>query len=187
MWNRSKREEETPARPTAHTPSEPVREQYAAPSYPQRRTIEDAPTRAGAVIGKSLSITGHVSGREDLVVDGRVEGDIELPESRLTVGVGGHVQGGIKAREIVIYGTVQGNLEAGERIEIKKNARVLGDLRAARPVIEDEAYFKGSVETIRVDPQKQQAPRPAAQSTAATPSGDAQPSLIGNQAESKRG
>lgn len=183
MWNR-KREDDIPARPTAQSPSEPVKEQYAAPSYPQRRTIEDAPTRAGAVIGKSLSINGHVTGREDLVVDGRVEGDIELPESRLTVGVGGHVQGGVKAREIVVYGTVQGNLEAGERVEIKKNARVMGDLRAARPVIEDEAYFKGNIETIRVDPPKQAA-RPAAPATSA--SGDSQPSLIGAQGESKRG
>lgn len=191
MWNRSKRDEEPPARPTATPQADPAREpQYAAPAYPARRTIEDAPTRAGAVIGKSLTINGHVTGREDLVVDGRVEGDIELPESRLTVGVGGQVQGGIKAREIVVYGNVQGNLEATERVEIKKNARVLGDLRASRPVIEDEAYFKGSVETIRVDQAKQAAPaaRPAAQSApAAAREAEAQASLLANQSESKRG
>lgn len=190
MWNRSKRDEETPVRPAATPSAESAREQqHAAPAYPARRTIEDAPTRAGAVIGKSLTINGHVSGREDLVVDGRVEGDIELPESRLTVGVGGQVQGGIKAREIVVYGNVQGNLEATERVEIKKNARVLGDLRASRPVIEDEAYFKGSVETIRVDHAKQPPARPAAQPAANAASqreAEAQASLLANQSESKR-
>ena len=189
MWNRSKKDDDVPARP-ATSPSEPAREQYAAPSYPSRRNIEDAPTRAGAVIGKSLVINGRVTGREDLVVDGRVEGDIELMENRLTVGVGGHVQGGIKAREIVIYGTVQGNLEAGERVEIKKNARVMGDLRASRPVIEDEAYFKGSVETIRVDPPKQvakPAPAPAAAATPAPAAADSQASLLSGHTETKRG
>ena len=189
MWNRSKKDDDVPARPAA-VPNEPVREQYAAPSYPARRSIEDAPTRAGAVIGKSLVINGRVVGREDLVVDGRVEGDIELMENRLTVGAGGHVQGGIKAREIIVYGTVQGNLEAGERVEIKKNARVMGDLRASRPVIEDEAYFKGSVETIRVDPPKQAAkpaPTPAAAPASAPAQPDSQASLLSSQTETKRG
>lgn len=160
MWNRSKKEEdEQPVRSMAPA-AEPVRDAYAAPAYPARRTIEDAPTRAAAVIGKSLVVTGEITGKEDLLVDGRVEGDIELLENRLTVGVGGHVEGSVRAREIVVYGVVQGNMEAGERVEIKKNAKVIGDLRASRPVIEDEAYFKGNVETIRVDPPKQAA-RPA--------------------------
>lgn len=168
MWNRSKKEEdETPLRSMAPAP-EPSRDSFAAPaSYPARRTIEDAPTRAAAVIGKSLVVTGEITGKEDLLVDGRVEGDIELLENRLTVGVGGHVEGSVKAREIVIYGVVHGNMEAGERVEIKKNAKVIGDLRACRPVIEDEAYFKGNVETIRVD-QPKQAARPAAAAAAAS-------------------
>lgn len=166
MWNRSKKEEdEQPARSMAPAP-EPVRDAaYAAPAYPARRSIEDAPTRAAAVIGKSLVVTGEITGKEDLLVDGRVEGDIELLENRLTVGVGGHVEGSVRAREIVVYGVVQGNMEAGERVEIKKNAKVIGDLKASRPVIEDEAYFKGNVETIRVDPPKQAA-RPAVAATA---------------------
>jgi len=176
MWNRNKKEEdEQPVRSVAPVP-EPVRDAYQTPSYPARRTIEDAPTRAAAVIGKSLVVTGEITGKEDLLVDGRVEGDIELLENRLTVGVGGHVEGSVRAREIVVYGVVQGNMEAGERVEIKKNAKVIGDLRASRPVIEDEAYFKGNVETIRVDPPKQAArPAVAAAPTAAPATAPASP------------
>ncbi len=163
MWNRSKKEEDLPQRSSiAPAASEPAREAIPMTTYPTR-TTEYGSTRGGAVLGRSILIHGRVTGKEDLVIDGRVEGDIELPENRLTVGASGHVQGGIRAREIVVHGTVHGNLEASERVEIKKNARVMGDLKAQRPVIEDEAYFKGNVETIRVDKPK---PAPAAEAAA---------------------
>lgn len=120
------------------------------------------------MIGKTLTLHGQLSGREDLVIDGRVEGDIELFENRLTVGAGGHVHGGVKAREIVVFGTVNGNLEAAERIEIKKNAKVVGDLRSARFIIEDEAYFKGNIDTIRPE-QKPAEAKPSMVKSAAAP------------------
>lgn len=137
------------------------------------RAAEYGSVRAGALIGKSLEITGEIRGAEDLVIDGKMKGDIELPDHRLTVGPTGVLHGKIRAREIVVYGTVQGNLEATERVEIKKNARVVGDLKAQRPVIEDEAYFKGNVETTRAEAPKASpaaaAPQPAA--AAAPPAG----------------
>lgn len=137
------------------------------------------------MLGRSIQIHGRVSGKEDLVVDGRVEGDIDLPENRLTVGASGHVQGGIRAREIIIHGTVQGNLEASERVEIKKNARVMGDLKAQRPVIEDEAYFKGNVETIRVDKPKPAPPPPAEPAPAASAPRPAAPTQAELKPESR--
>jgi len=167
MWNRNKKEEDLPQRPTfAPTPAEPAKEAIPMATYPNK-TAEFGSTRGAAVLGRSLLITGRVTGKEDLVIDGRIEGDIELPENRLTVGASGHVQGGIRAREIIILGTVQGNLEASERVEIKKNARVIGDLKAQRPIIEDEAYFKGNVETIRVDKPKPAPPPGPVQAAAA--------------------
>jgi cytoskeletal protein CcmA (bactofilin family) len=121
------------------------------------------------LVGKSLIVTGKISGKEDLVVDGRVEGDIDLPEHCLTIGTGGHVQGAVRAREIVVYGAVQGNMEASERIQIRRSARVIGDLRTARPVIEEEAYFKGNIETVRAEAPKQASRQAAAESSAQQP------------------
>lgn len=154
MWNRGKKDDETSSRPAAPAPSQSDfgREAAPTPSYPARQS-DFVATRSAANIGKTLVVKGHIRGQEDLLIDGRLEGDVELPENRLTIGVTGHVQGNVKAREIVILGTIQGNLEASERVEIKKNAKVIGDLKAPRPVIEDEAYFKGNVETIRPEPK----------------------------------
>ena len=85
-------------------------------TYPTRQA-DYSSTRAGAVIGKSLTVIGQINGKEDLVLDGRLEGDVDLPENRLTIGPTGHLQGRARAREIVIHGAVQGNLEASERVE----------------------------------------------------------------------
>lgn len=187
MWNRGRKEEEAQPRQTqAATPAADYsKEAIPMSTYPTRQSDFPA-TRAGAVIGKNLAVVGQISGKEDLVIDGRLEGDVDLPENRLTVGPTGHLQGRVRAREIVIHGTVQGNLEASERVEIRKNAKVIGDLKAQRPVIEDEAYFKGNVETVRVDPPKV-APKPAPAPAAAQP--ETQPSLLGAdpKAENRKG
>ena len=186
MWNRGKKEDDIQMRPTpaAGPATEYNKEAIPMSTYPNRQA-DYSSTRAGAVIGKSLTVTGQINGKEDLVLDGRLEGDVDLPENRLTIGPTGHLQGRARAREIVIHGVVQGNLEASERVEIKKNARVIGDLKAQRPVIEDEAYFKGNVETVRVDPPKAAPKAPAAPNT---PIVESQPNLLGgDKPEIKRG
>ena len=128
----------------------------------------DAPGKGGpAVLGKSVMVKGQIFSREDLTIDGEVEGTVELQEHRLTVGPNGRVQASIKAREIVVLGTVHGNVEAADKIDIRKDAKLVGDIKTARIVIEDGAYFKGSIDITRADVAKpdrkpQPAPVPAA-------------------------
>jgi cytoskeletal protein CcmA (bactofilin family) len=102
--------------------------------------------RATARLGPSLHIKGEITGSEDLLLEGTVEGLVQLDERKLTVGASAKVTADIIAREVVVYGTVKGNLRAKDRIEIKKDGSVNGDLTTARIMIEDGAYFKGSIE-----------------------------------------
>jgi len=85
---------------------------------------------------------------------------VELTEHRLTVGPNGRVQASIKAREIVVLGAVHGNVEATDKIDIRKDAKLIGDIKTARIVIEDGAYFKGSIDIVRADAAKQAEKRP---------------------------
>jgi cytoskeletal protein CcmA (bactofilin family) len=117
-------------------------------------------SRGGAAIGKSVKVIGQIFSKEDLYVDGNVEGTLEALEHKLTIGPHGSVQATIKAREVLALGTIQGNVEATERIEIRKDAKLMGDIRTARIIIEDGAYFKGSIDIIRPEPAKV-APKPA--------------------------
>src|SRR5258706_8988704 len=102
--------------------------------------------RATARLGSSLHVKGEITGSEDLLIDGSVEGLIQLDERKLTVGATAKLTADIIAREVVVDGTVKGNLRAKDRIEIKKDGSVNGDLTTARIMIEDGAYFKGSIE-----------------------------------------
>jgi len=94
-------------------------------------------------------VKGQVFAREDLVIDGELEGTLELQEHRLTIGPNGKVQASIKAREVVIVGTVHGNIEASDKLDIRKDAKLVGDIKTARIMIEDGAYFKGSIDIQR--------------------------------------
>jgi cytoskeletal protein CcmA (bactofilin family) len=143
-----------------------------------------------ASIGKSVVIKGQLYGREDLYVDGEVEGSIEIQEHRLTVGPNGKVNAGVKAKEIVVLGTLHGNVEVSDKIEIRKEAKLVGDIKTARIVIEDGAYFKGSIDIARPmeAPKPQPVPRPVAAAATATAATPAAPSPVANTtaAETKR-
>ena len=106
-------------------------------------------SRGPAVIGKSVMIKGQIFSREDLTIDGEIDGSVELHEHRLTVGPNGKLQAGVKAREVVVLGTIHGNVEASDKIDIRKDAKLVGDIKTARIVIEDGAYFKGSIDIAR--------------------------------------
>ncbi|MFQ5816833.1 MAG: polymer-forming cytoskeletal protein [Terriglobia bacterium] len=142
MW-RTKRGEEV--FPTSSNP-EPV-----ASSVRDLRPLPESlrPSNTQARIGKSLVFRGELKGSEDLYLDGEFEGNIELGDNNLVVGPQGRVRADIRAGEIVIEGTVQGNLRARDRLQIRKTGNVTGELVAARIVIEDGAYFKGSIDIER--------------------------------------
>jgi cytoskeletal protein CcmA (bactofilin family) len=142
--------------------------------------------RAGAAtIGKAVKIAGQIYSKEDLYVDGEIEGTVELLEHKITIGPHGSVRAGIKAREVVALGTIQGNVEAVERIEIRKDAKLVGDIKTARIIIEDGAYFKGSIDIVKPEPVKAlpKPPQPAAPAPAPAP---AQASLMAGPPEFRR-
>lgn len=116
-----------------------------------------------ASVGKSLVIKGEVTGSESLYIDGRVEGSINLPGNRVTVGRNGVVSADITAREVVVLGKVHGNLTATDRVDIRSEGSLIGDVVCQRISIEDGAYFKGGID-IRNPAQK--ANREAEETTA---------------------
>jgi len=151
MWGDKKTE--TPAKtplPQQSKPSIPS----ATPITGEVKTMAplDSPypatTSSGgtARLGASLHVKGEITGNEDLHIDGTVEGLVHLEDRRLTIGASAKVTADIIAREVAVFGNVKGNLRARDRIEIKKDGSVVGDLTTARIMIEDGAYFKGSIE-----------------------------------------
>jgi cytoskeletal protein CcmA (bactofilin family) len=119
-------------------------------------------------------VKGEITGNEDLHIDGTVEGLVQLEDRKLTVGASAKVTADVIAREVVVYGNVKGNLRARDRIEIKKDGSVVGDLTTARIMIEDGAYFKGSIEIDKTgdagDGDSKASYARSARSTAATSS-----------------
>jgi cytoskeletal protein CcmA (bactofilin family) len=137
---------ETPA-PVAKPAS--AKTEGIAMSTDAMRPLSSTPSGSTARLGASLHVKGEISGNEDLHVDGSVEGLIQLEDRKLTVGASAKLTADVVAREVVVYGSVKGNLRARDRIEIKKDGSVVGDLTTARIMIEDGAYFKGSIEIDR--------------------------------------
>jgi cytoskeletal protein CcmA (bactofilin family) len=112
----------------------------AAPSF----GIESSATKAG--LGKSVVVKGHLLSGEDLTVDGEVEGTIEVLEHRLTIAASGRVRADVNARDIEIWGCMEGKLEAVNQVHIRKGARFVGEIHAAGIVIEEGGYIKGSID-----------------------------------------
>jgi cytoskeletal protein CcmA (bactofilin family) len=173
MWNR-RRDEDVQPRPQPVVPSPApeatAREMMAPPPPPSRSFDEPATVRGSAMIGKSVVIKGHITSREDLYIDGELEGTLEVRDNSVTVGKTGKVTtSSIVAKEVVVLGRVHGNVEATEIIEIRKDATLIGDLRTARIKIDDGAMFKGSVDIVRPEPKPQPKVASAAQPTVAEP------------------
>jgi len=134
MWDKK----DPAARPVNETPGSLV-------TIPEPKTA--APRTTGvAVIGSSIQIKGELQGDEDLTIDGRVEGKIDLRDHNLTIGPNGKIKADLFARHIVIAGDVSGNAHAAERVEIAPSGRLTGDIVSPRITIADGAHFKGSVD-----------------------------------------
>ena len=154
----------TPSTPEPLRPSSPVASPSSSFEAPSTRTASpQAPIATGeqATIGKSLMIKGEVTGSESLYIDGRIEGTITLPGNRVTVGRNGQVAANISAREIVVLGKVRGNCQASDRIDIRSEGSLTGDVIAARISIEDGAFFKGGIDIRKPGAETGKAGAPA--------------------------
>jgi cytoskeletal protein CcmA (bactofilin family) len=154
LWN--KREEGM----TSHTQPEPMRSPVvagpvspvaASPALAPRPQTAPVQRPPSAAIGASMYIKGDISTREELLVDGEVEGTVES-HSLLTVGPKGRVRANIKAREVVVFGSVEGDVEVSEKISVRGEGSVVGNIKAAGIGIDDGAYFKGSIDIVRPEP-----------------------------------
>ena len=134
---------------------EPPRPAPPSPSYepaaPSRSTPVAAVTGEQASISKGLFIKGEINGSESLFIDGKVEGSVNLPGNRVTIGRNGQVAANITAREIVVLGKVRGNVNATDRVDIRAEGSLSGDVAAARISIEDGAFFKGGIDIRKPD------------------------------------
>jgi len=151
MWKPNQTGPSTPQMPEPQRPASPPVSSFetSASSAPRPASASAAVATASgeqATIGKSLIVKGELSGSESLYVDGKVEGTINLPGNRVTVGRNGQVAANILAREIVVLGKVRGNCQASDRVDIRSEGSLTGDVIAARISIEDGAFFKGGID-----------------------------------------
>jgi len=144
MWTKQTQNEmpgSSPMQQPGTAASSSVASATVRPSAPISRSL--------ACLGASVQIKGQITGEEDLQIDGKVEGPVSLEGRRLTVGRTGQLNSEIVAGEVIVHGTVTGNLRARDRVEIRRDGSVIGDVTAARISIEDGAYFKGRIEIDR--------------------------------------
>lgn len=168
MWRKpseGKPSSESYNQPASSSPAvenfQPAAPSYTpAPSAPSRSSVESAPASLGGSASKitaGLKINGEISGSADLYIDGEVQGKLRLGNARVTVGPNGRVQADIEAREIMVDGTVNGNLKAGERAHFGPSSRVNGSVLTPRIGIDDGARLRGKVETVQAAPARESA------------------------------
>src|SRR5271165_3904659 len=150
MWKRKEEEYSPAVEPPVAQPS------TGAPNVPQRpaESPRSDALRSSevATIGKSVVVKGELSGNEDLVIDGEVEGAITLRGQTLTVGPNGRVRANVEARNVVLYGRLDGDIHATDRVDLRKSASLAGNISTARISIEDGAFFKGGIDIQKAEP-----------------------------------
>ena len=148
MWEKKKNE---PVAPPAH-PEPQATATYAAPQPMQQ--VKPPETSRGTAIGQAVSIIGDIVSQEDLFIDGDVKGNVDVQNSRCTVGPNGKAKSNVRAREVIIQGQVQGDVEATQKITIRKEGSLVGNIKTTGIIIEDDAYFKGSIDIVRKEAEK---------------------------------
>ena len=126
---------------------EPAAQKPAEQAEDQAATGEPAAAGDATVIGRTVRIRGRLSSGEDIVIDGEIEGDLDIPAHRLTIGMAGRMRGDVQAREAVALGTLEGNVDARQKFAIRASARMSGNIRTPSLTIEEGAFFKGRIET----------------------------------------
>ena len=144
MWTK-----ETQSEVPGLSPSKDSRNPGAPVNAPAGNRTNGPTARTLACLGSTIVVKGEISSDEDLQIDGKVEGNILLRGHRLTVGRTAQLNSEITASEVIVYGNASGNLHARDRVEIKKDGQVIGDITTKRISIEDGAYFKGRIEIER--------------------------------------
>jgi cytoskeletal protein CcmA (bactofilin family) len=147
MWKRDEAAKpSTPAGPGTSSP--PASAPLAAETAPGRPAIESqrGQERTAVNIGKSVVIKGELNGSEDLTIEGQVEGKIELRQNVLTIGPNGRIKAQVFAKSVIILGEVTGNVTASEKVDIRDNGSVDGDITAPRVAIAEGAHFRGSID-----------------------------------------
>jgi cytoskeletal protein CcmA (bactofilin family) len=163
MW-KSRREDERPSTPNPQPPAPVVAPPLTHQPHPAETQKMETYHTDVAHIGKSVIIKGELSGSEDLYLDGEVEGNIDLHNHNLVIGPNGRVRANVFAKDVVIHGKVDGNVTGVDKVELKKSALLNGDINTQRIVIEDGAFFKGSIDirkNEKVEPKAHAAAVPA--------------------------
>ena len=177
MWKRDEpAKPSTPAGPGVG--SQPASAPPAAEATPTRAAATDLPRgqeRTAVNIGKSVVIKGELNGSEDLTIEGQVEGKIELRQSVLTIGPNGRIKAQVFAKSVIILGEVTGNVTASEKVDIRDNGSVDGDITSPRVAIAEGAHFRGSIDMQKgsVKGETKTAAEPAKASTTTSASASA--------------
>lgn len=151
MWGKTN---DTGSKALTLTPTPTV---PATPSSERTQPAIAAPSKISASVGKTTQVKGDIYSEEELFFDGELEGSIEVRQL-LTIGPNGKVKANVKARELIVKGSIHGDVEASDRISIMNGATIIGDVKTAGIVIEDGAYFKGGIDILR--PENGKKPEP---------------------------
>ncbi len=176
MWKRD--ESVKPATPPAPAPAGPAASAVSTPQASSEPRTQPFQGQGGNVnIGKSVVIKGELSGSEDLTIEGHVEGRIELKDNILTIGANAKIRAEVFAKTVIVLGEITGNVTASEKVDIRDNGSVDGDITSPRVAIAEGAHFRGSVDMQRSGgkPAAAGQPAPAAAKAPAAPAAQAAP------------